>query len=374
MTIAAATAGCVLSVAGLAGPAGPAKAAARPAPAAPAGLLPMSTSWPAPQRGIVLSYPSRTPGAKPDLSLTGDGGRHWGRLGAPPVPYPADNDQPEVTWAGGVIAVTDGTHVAASRDEGRHWSPVDLRGVPASAASTYIGRLAIADGRLFALVTTQSASGSSSTAIYSGRDRATVLGPVPGLSVTGGITYGDVSTAGTLQVYLGGNYATARYWYSRDGARFRPAPLPCPVSTAALLGGVRQGHPVALCGGSPSDAGPGQNDKQVWIAPRPGATFSPSGPVFTSPNQQRFAAASARDMTIATAFDLEATSDAGETWTSLLAQPSGAFWTGLSFPSATVGVVVCDTIDSAGNQIGTVYRTTDAGHTWHALTVSPPKS
>ncbi len=203
----------------------------------------------------MLSYPSRTPGAKPDLSLTGDGGRHWRRLGAPPVPYPADNDQPEVTWAGGVIAVTDGTYVAATRDEGRHWSPVHLRGVPASATSTYIGRLAIADGRLFALVTTQSASGSSSTAIYSGGDRANVLRPVPGLSVTGGITYGDVSTVGTLQVYLGGNYATARYWYSRDGARFRAAPLPCPVSTAALLGGVRQGHPVALCGGSPSSAG-----------------------------------------------------------------------------------------------------------------------
>jgi hypothetical protein len=46
-----------------------------------------------------------------------------------------------------------------------------------------------------------------------------------------------------------------------------------------------------------SGVGPGQNDKQVWIAPRLGATFSPSGPVFTSPNQQRFAAASARDMT-----------------------------------------------------------------------------
>jgi hypothetical protein len=371
LAAAAAAAGCVLGVAGLGGPAG---AVARPAAAVPKSLLPMSTSWPAPQRGIVLSYPSRTPGAKPYLTMTGDGGRTWRRLGAPPVPYPADNDQPDMTWADGVIAVTDGTHVVASRDGGRRWSPVHLRGVPVSATSTYIARLAIADGRMFALVTTQSGTGSSSAAIYSGRDRADVLRPVPGLSVTGGITYGDISTAGPLQVYLGGNYAAARYWYSRDGVHFRPAPLPCPVSTAALLGGVRHGHPAALCSGSPSDVGPGQNDKQVWIAPHLGGPFGPSGPVFTSPNQQRFAAASATTMTIATAFDLEVTFDAGKTWTPLLAQPSGAFWTDLSFPGRTTGVVVCDTIDNAGNQIGTVYRTTDAGHTWTALSVRPPRS
>jgi hypothetical protein len=375
MAAAAAAAGCVFGVAGLAGAAG---AAAGPAPAVPKSLLPMSTSWPTPQRGIVLSYPSRTPGAKPYLSLTTDGGRTWRRLGAPPVPYPADNDQPDATWADGVIAVTDGTHVVATQDGGRHWSPVHLRGVPVSAASTYIARLAIADGRMFALVTTQSGTGSSSAAIYSGRDRAHVLRPVPGLSVTGGITYGDISTAGVVQAYLGASYAAGRYWYSRDGVHFRPAPLPCPVSTQALLGGVRQGHPTAqptaLCSGSPSDAGPGQNDKQVWIAPHLGGPFGPSGPVFTSPNQQRFAAASATDMTIATAFDLEVTFNAGKTWTSLLGQPSGAFWTDLSFPSPTTGVVVCDTIDNSGNQIGTVYQTTDAAHTWHALSVRPPKS
>jgi hypothetical protein len=374
MAIAATAAGCVSGLAGLAGLAGPARAAVRPAAAVPKSLLPMSTSWPAPQRGIVLSYPSRTPGAKPYLSMTSDGGRHWQRLGPPPVPYPADNDQPDAVWADGVIAVTDGTHVVVTQDAGRRWSPMRLLGVPASATSIYIGRLAIADGRVFALVTTQSSTGSSSTAIYSGAVRTRVLRPVPGLSAAGGITYGDISTAGAVQVYVGDNYAAARYWYTRDGAHFRSAALPCPASTRALLGGVRQGHPTALCTGSPSDTGPGQNDKQVWIAPRLGGTFSPSGAVFNSPNQQQFAAASATDMTIATTFDLEVTFDAGKTWTSLLGQNNGASWTDLSFPSATTGVVVCDTVDNSGNEIGTVYRTTDAGHTWAALPVRPPAS
>ena len=360
---AAAVAGCVL---GLAAPAVAAPAVAQDSTWGPHGL-PMATSWPAPDQGIVLSYPSRTPGAKPDLSVTRNGGRSWRPLGAPPVPYPADNDQPDAIWADGMIAVTDGTQVVVTGDGGRRWSPVRLRGGPGSAAGRYIARLTIADGRMFALVTAQGGNGSSSATVYSGAPRGGVLRPVPGLSVTGGITYGDISAAGPVQVYLGQAYASARYWYARDGVHFRPAPLPCPAATRALLGGVRQGHAIALCNGSPSDAGPGQSDKQVWIAPHLGGTFTPSGPVFVSPNAHGFAAATAQDMTIATAFDLSSTSDAGKTWTSRLGQPNGASWSDLSFPSSKVGVVVCDTIDNSGNQIGTVYRTTDAGRTWPAL-------
>jgi photosystem II stability/assembly factor-like uncharacterized protein len=89
--------------------------------------------------------------------------------------------------------------------------------------------------------------------------------------------------------------------------------------------------------------------------------------VFVSPNEQRFAAASARDMTIATAGDLGVTFDAGRTWTSELPQANGASWSDLAFPAAATGVVVCDTVNDSGAQIGTVYRTADAGHTWHAL-------
>jgi hypothetical protein len=359
---AAAAAGCVLGVAA------PAGAAAQGSTGGPH-VLPMSTSWPAPEQGIVLSYPSRTTGAAPTLIMTGDGGGHWRRLPAPPVPYPADNDQPDATWADGVIAVNDGTHIVATRDDGRHWSPVRLRGVPASVTSEYIARLAVTGGRLFVLLTTQNSDGSSSAAVYSGPALGRVLRPVPGLSVTGGIAYGDLSTVGAVQVYLGHDYTTARYWYSRNGTGFRAAPLPCPPTTGALLGGVRQSHPIALCTGSPSDVGPGQDDKQVWIAPHLGGTFAPSGPVFSSPNQQRFAAASSTAMTIATAFDLSVTFDAGRTWTSELGQPNGAFWNDLAFPGPDTGVVVGDTVDNSGHQTGAVYRTTDAGHTWHPLSL-----
>jgi hypothetical protein len=151
--------------------------------------------------------------------------------------------------------------------------------------------------------------------------------------------------------------------------RFIPAPLPCPAQMSALLGGVRNGKPVALCSGSPSDVGPGQNDKQVWVAPRLGGAFSPSGPVFVSPNPQGFAAASDQDMTVAGAFFLSVTFNAGRTWSTELPQANGAFWTDLAFVSPSTGVVVVNTVDNSGNLVGTVYRTTNAGRSWQALSL-----
>lgn len=360
MITAAAVAGCAL---GTAIPAG-ASVSASSHP------LPMSSSWPTPRQGIVLSYPSRTPGARPVLIVTGDGGHSWRRLPTPPVPFPADNDQPDATWADGVITVTDGTHVVATKDAGRHWYQVRLVGVSASGG-LFVGHITIADGRMLTLVTVNSGSGTASTSVFAGPARGGILRAVRGLSVSGGITYGSITGVGTLQVSLGSNFTSARYWLSRDGVRFIPASLPCPAQMTALLGGVRNGKPIALCSGSPSDAGPGQNDKQVWIAPRPGGTFSPSGPVFVSPNPQGFAAASDRDMTVASAFFLSVTFDAGRTWTTELPQANGAFWTDLAFASPTTGVVVVNTVNNAGNQVGTVYRTTDAGRSWHALSLPP---
>ncbi len=359
---AAAVAACLL---GLAGPAG---AAVTAAPAAAGNLLPMSTSWPAPQRGITLAYPSRTAGARPSLFITANGGRSWRRMPAPPVPFPADNDTPDATWADGVIAVTDGTHVVATHDGGRHWSRVRLARVPASA-SYFVGHVTIAGGRMLTLVTRNGASGTASTAVFAGLARGGTLRAVRGLSVSGGITYGDISATGGLQVFLGSDYSSAHYWLSRAGAHFVPAPVPCPASDAALLGGVRQGRPIALCSNDPSSVGPGQNVHQVWTAPRPGARFSPSGPAFTWWNEQAFAAASARAMTIASQGGLDVTSDAGQTWATELTQPNGAFWKDLAFPSSSVGVIVCNTVNDSLQPVYTVYRTADAGRSWHALSL-----
>jgi hypothetical protein len=356
----AAIAGCVLGVAAPAAAAVPSRGAGQ---AIPRGLLPVATSWPTPLRGIVLGYPSRTVGARPSLIVTGDGGRTWRTLPAPPVRYPADADQPDATWADGIIAVTDGTHIAATRDAGRHWSIERLGG---ASGAFYVDHLAIASGRVFALVTTV---GNSTARVYSGRVQAGVLRPVPGLSITGSPAYGDITAAGALQVDLGANFAAERYWYSRDGVHFIAAPLPCPAATMTLLGGAHAGRVSALCNGTPSDVAPGINDKQVWAAARLGGTFRPSGPVFAAPNQEEFAAASAQAMTVATIFTLAVTVNAGRSWAAALTQGNGAVWSDLSFPSATTGVVMCATTNNANQQVATVYRTTDAGRTWRPLTL-----
>lgn len=358
----AAIAGCVLALAAPAAAAAPSAGAGR---AIPRGLLPVATSWPAPLRGIILGYPSRAAGARPSLIVTGDGGRTWRPLPAPPMRYPADNDQPDAAWADGMIAVTDGTHIFATRDAGRHWSAERLGG---ASGAFYVDHLAIASSRVFALVTTAGAS-TGSAAVYAGPAQAGVLRPVPGLSITGSVSYGALTTAGALQVDLGAGFAAERYWYSRDGVHFTAAPLPCPAATMALLGGVHAGRVSALCSGSPSDVAPGINAKQAWAAARLGGTFRPSGPVFVSPDQQEFAAASAQAMTVATAFTLTVTGTAGRTWTATLTQPNGASWRDLSFPSATTGVVVCTTTTNALQQVTTVYRTTNAGRTWHPLSL-----
>jgi hypothetical protein len=345
------------AMAATAAPAATAKATA--STTIPKGLRPMSASWLTPQRGIVLGYLKRATGAKPYLITTSNGGKTWQSLPAPPVTYPADNDQPDVTWQDGVIEADDGTHIYVTTNEGKHWSAERLAGASGSA---YVDKVAITHGRMFALVTSNTAA-----AVYSGVAGKGALTVVRGLSITGSGTYGDLSDQGALEVDLGNNYETEKYWYSRDGVHFTAAALPCPVTTTADLGGVRAGKVIALCSGSPSDIGLGQNDKQVFIAAKLGGAFKPSGPVLDSSNTLGFATASATDLTIVTGFALYVTLNAGQTWTPEIPQNNGAIFAGLSYPSATTGYVVCNTYNNASKEVDTLYRTTNSGRVWHAL-------
>jgi len=352
-------------VTALAVPAGAASAA--PVAKASAKPVAVSTSWLTAKSGIALTYPKLATGARPALFETSNGGTSWRALPAPPFTYPADNDMPDATWGGGVIAVTNGTHIVVSRNAGRRWSAVGLAGLP-KARTTFVGHITIADGRLFTLVNTIASSGTTTESVYSGSVKASTLRTVRGLSVSGGLAYGDLTAVGgAIQVSLGTNYTKAHYWLSRNGSSFTTAPLPCPASTSALLGGVRDGKPVALCSSSPSSSGPGSNTHQASIAPRLGGQFKASGQVLNSPNEQGFAAASDQDMVVATTFPLYVTGNAGHSWTARLPQNAGATWPDLSFAGSSVGVVVAVTVNNSLKIVGTVYRTTDGGQAWHAL-------
>lgn len=352
-------------VGALAVPAGAASAA--PVAKAAAKPVAVSTSWTTARNGIALAYPKLATGAKPALFETSNGGTSWHTLPAPPVTYPADNDMPDGTWGGGVIAITNGTRIVASRNAGRRWSAVGLTGLP-KARTTFIDHITIADGRLFTLVETIASGGKTTVSLYSGSAQASTLRAVHGLSVSADIAYGDLTAVGgAVQVSLGTSYTKAHYWLSRNGSHFTTAPVPCPASMSALLGGVRDGKVIALCSSSPSSVGPGTNTHQVSIAPRLGGQFKASGKVLTSPNEQGFAAATDQDLVLSGTFTLNLTSNAGRTWAPRLPQNNGASWPDLAFPSSSVGTVVAVTVNNSLKTVGTVYRTTNGGQAWHAL-------
>ena len=371
-TCAAAAAFAVASAVGVATPASAAAgvAAGKASTAAvSAAVLPTSTSWPTPQIGMTLAYPAYTPGTKPSLLLTLNGGRNWLRLPPPPMPFPADQNLPQLAFGDGVIAVTNGTGVQSSHDAGAHWSQVHLSGVSSTGGTRlFIGDLTIARGRMLALITRFNGT-RGVAAVYAGAASGTRMTPVPGLAETGGEVYGSISTAGGLQAALGSNYQNERYWYARTGSTFTAAPLPCPAARVPLLGGVRDGMPVALCAESPSSVGPGETLAQVYTAPHLGGRFGASGKDTPVPNPQGFAAASGHDMTLAAAPGLGATFNAGGRWIPVVKTPGGTFWNSLAFVSPTVGVAVGSTFTQSGQQVSYVYRTTDAGHRWTALTL-----
>ena len=90
------------------------------------------------------------------------------------------------------------------------------------------------------------------------------------------------ATGGVLQVVAGNSYHTARYWYSHDGTTFTGAPVPCPVDTTTpTLAGIQSGHVLVVCSGDPADPQPGEQQKELVIAPAPGQITSfraPLGP------------------------------------------------------------------------------------------------
>jgi photosystem II stability/assembly factor-like uncharacterized protein len=330
----------------------------------PSGLMPEATSWTTALQGTVLAYPAQTTGAKPYLLQTANGGKSWQSLPAPPLTYPADNDQPDAVSSGDVIVVTDGTHVITSSDDGEHWQTEQLTG---ASGSFYVDHVAIADGRVFALVSTENSITAFSGAVPASTAKSGALSPVQGLTVTGTTPYGDISVTGGLQIDLASNFTTEKYWYSDNGTSFTAAPLPCPATYMAWLGGVRSGKVIALCEDSPSAIGPGETDAQLQVAAGLGEKFTTSGTHIDIPNMSGFAAASPEAVTAATVGNLSVSANAGTTWTAELPQDNGASWNDLSFPTTTTGFVVCSTVNNSLKEVNTLYRTTNAGKSWSAV-------
>jgi hypothetical protein len=329
----------------------------------PPGFQPASTSWTGPDTGYVLGYRPCAKSLCPALLGTTDAGRHWRRLGAPPVPLPDNHNHVALRAFGDRVAyVSDGVHVRTTRDGGETWQPVTLAG---AREPYYLSKIAETGGRVFAVLTT-SGEGQGLTRLYSAAAGSPVLAPVPGFAVTGGLTYGDLAVGGGLQVALGANYGTERYWISRDGVRFTPAEPPCPDGEVASLAGVRERQVVALCSSSPGSPQPGSTERQLRHAPQLGVGFSGDDAAPFAGINQGFAAASPASATVAAVGGgvgfLHNTADGGRTWSTTELPDRGFALTDLDFPGGGTGVVVDGQPDASGGSA--VYRTTDGGKTW----------
>lgn len=219
----------------------------------PKGFAPASTSWTGPRHGFVLGFsPCGKPGWCASLLSTTDGGKRWRRVGEPPISLPDNHNQVKLTVVDERDAfLSDGTRLLASHDGGAKWSEVRLAGV---GEPFYISKIAEAGPRVFAMVT--GFGTPSTTTLYAGISGTRLLLPVPGFTVTGSSTYGDIATSGGIQVSMGADYRVQKYWTSSDGLSFVAAPAPCPADNSASLSGVRRGQVLALCSGGPGTPQP----------------------------------------------------------------------------------------------------------------------
>jgi hypothetical protein len=346
----------------------PLSAPASAAVTVPKGFAPASTSWLTPDHGIVLGYAKcATSRWCPYLLDTTNAGRSWRRLTAPPINLPENHNHVTITFVNPSEGfASDGDELQATNDGGQHWRPVALSGL---RPPLYIYKATAAAGRVFVLATAMERGEQNKVRLYSGSASAATLQPVPELVATGGRAYGDISVNGGVQVVLGADNATERYWTSPDGAHFDAQTPPCPAPGYASLAGAKQGAVVALCSGSAGSPHPGSNTKQLAVAPRPGAKFELTNDAPSSGITQSFAAASDRRATIAAEGGgvgfLYTTTNGGNTWNSKVLSERGLGLFDLDFPSERIGVVVDGLPDASDGSA--VYRTTDGGETWAEL-------
>ena len=344
----------------------PATASASTAPAGvvPTGFAPASISWLTTQHGYVLGYS----GSTGYLLETTDGGVRWSRLSAPPISLPDNHNHVSLTVPDAKHAfVSDGTNIQASTDGGHHWFAVTLTGL---ASPSYLNKITIANGHVLALASTISQPDHNTTQLYTGKVGARTLQAVPGMSIDGSITYGDLAVGGGVQVSVGADYAGSKYWTSTDAVHFTASPLPCGTDMQTELDGAREGKVLALCLGDPSDPSPGQMHKQLVTAAALGVRFQPSDAEAPTPGIiQGFGVGSDQNASIAATGGgvelLYSTTDGGKTWQTTELDMDAFGLADLRFVDYAFGTVVAGAPDAFGGSA--VYRTTDSGHSWQPL-------
>lgn len=317
------------------------------------------------------------------VAVTLDGGKSWAYLPPPPTTLGRYSNKPtavtNITFANysdgylytpGLLVTTDG---------GQTWVAQRLTGIRA---------LVIAGAYVYALSDSSYAPRSYSTVAASHLYRARI-GTSSWQKVALPATIGQshnfqIAAAGMNLVLLetgsSSSIITAaqlgRIWVSYDqGASWQARSVPCTVADgSATVISVALDHPEAwllACYDNLQSSEEvntlqhiyGTTDGgQAWV--RLGNPPQHNGPVLMADN----GAGHAFIATLGVADTLNGTLNGGHSWTVSIRDGGSFFgWADLEFINATTGFVVGPTHYAPEH----LYRTTDSGRTWHALTVSP---
>ena len=328
--------------------------------AAPPGFAPKNAAWLSASEGYVLGQAGC---GQPDLCErlvhTTDGAKTWTEIPVPQLERP-DNQYfgfPTVIAATSKrFAVYDNNRIMETTDGGKHWSEL---AVHATSPSLMIGDVKYFHGKVFAI-----AGSPEQTDLYAAGPSG--LDPVPGVTMHRGVSdvAGTIAGGDALEVSLtnlGQQWPTST-WRSKDGKTFAQQPYPCAAGEAAIYAEHKPGAPIAaICEGTQPNR-PGNWDKAMVIGPATGGklTRAPQAPEIGV--VAGFAVLSDKvalmPVTGGGVTFMLRTDDAGQTWANTYTIDGQTWSPDLAFVNATTAY---HTVES------TLYRSTDAGKTWAAV-------
>jgi hypothetical protein len=287
-------------------------------------------------------------GGKGAVLHTSDGGRHFGRLPVPPVGgdvrFASRRDGFAFGWR---------TPLFATHDGGKTWHRVGLRSVLAFST---------AGGTAYAVTGRCAGDGSCRDVRFERSPVSRDAWKAAAMPFSDAVPNFDLAALGS-DVWLFGGSSSGRYRLrnvlarSMNGGRsFVTGSAPCFADLAAELEPVSSGVVWAFC---PTG--------MMGIASRSsdgGATFKALSIPHCCVNSSWIAAASGNVAVLSSVRGLFRTTDGGSTWTPAKAPVNGTY-----APIEFVDDLNGFALGSTGSGPPQLWRTTDAGASWHRVTI-----
>ena len=333
------------------------------APASP-GFQPAAASFWSPGSGVVLGAAgcAKLP-CRAQLAATRDGGRHWQPVNTPGlqlVQFPGTGRVvSSVLFASRQDGwLYGGTGLWFTSDGGAHWRQLTLPGkvtVLAAAAGTAYAVVAPARGsaELF-----RSPVGR---AAWARAGKMTAASPILAVSGRAAWFANGTSFENPPATYL---------WAAADGTHWHRYPFACPAGYGLRdIAAATPSHLMFLCTGSGFAGGEG---KEIMASADGGKTAHLAGPAPAEGHPMGFAAPPGRPQVITLAAVsggswLDTSANAAKTWATSTVGGSEPL-NSLAYANQTTGWVVLGTPGPNGKH--ELLRTTNAGHTWHQVSAS----